>query len=102
MNWNFVKSISKTLHQSMSENGEGSFSRITGAAVVLATLGWVTYIVIKTSALPNLTDASIFLASGSSAYAVNQAKHVAAAIKGNANGPQTEDPAPVGAPPPQA
>lgn len=88
MNWNFIKVASKTLHESMTEDGVGSFSRIIGAAVVVFTLGWVTYIVVKTSTLPNLTDASIFLASGSSAYAVNQAKHVAAAIKGT-------DPVPV-------
>jgi len=94
----FVKGILNHIKESLSESdGTGSYSRMMGAIIVAATIIWVTYIVITTHALPNMTDCGIFITSGSSAYAVNKAQGIVQAFKGNPNGPQTEAPAPEGA-----
>lgn len=93
------QSVAKLGREGLSENGAGSYSRILGALVATFTFFWVTYVVLKTGSLPDLTGPSIFIASGCSAYGINQAKSVASAIKGNPNGPQV---APVDTPkPPQ-
>lgn len=68
--------------EALSENGVGSYSRYAGAAVTLSVIGWVSYIVAKTHALPDLGGAATLLAGGNAAYATNQAKKVAEAIKG--------------------
>lgn len=84
------KAVAKLGREGLSEGGTGSYSRILGALVATFTFFWVTYVVIKSGSLPDLTGPSIFIASGCSAYGINQAKNVASAIKGNPNGPQTD------------
>lgn len=60
---NFFKSV-------FSEaDGTGSWSRVQSAIALVAVLSWVTYLVIKTKALPDLTSATIFV-SGS--YVANR------------------------------
>jgi uncharacterized protein involved in response to NO len=62
----FIKSV-------LSErDGTGSASRVVGAVIVLAVISWVTYLVITTKALPDLTSASLFVAAGFSGYGVNK------------------------------
>lgn len=96
MKFGILKSILSHFKQSLSEpDGTGSYSRMMGAIIASATISWITYIVIVTHALPNMTDAGVFIASGSSAYAVNKAQGIVQAFRGNPNGPQTESPAPV-------
>jgi hypothetical protein len=93
----FVRNVLTHLKQSLSEDdGTGSYARIMGAIIAFSTIVWVTWIVGATHTLPNLTDCGIFIASGSSAYAVNKAQGIVSAFKGNPNGPQKEVPAPEG------
>jgi len=57
----------------LSENGQGSFGRVSAAAVVICTLAWVSFVVIHTGALPDLSGATLFLTSGASAtYGANK------------------------------
>lgn len=96
--FSFIKSVLTHLKQSLSESdGTGSYSRIMGAIIAFATIAWVTYIVVITHTLPNMTDCGVFIASGSSAYAINKAQGMVEAFRGNPNGPQKEVPAPEGA-----
>jgi len=46
-----------------------SYARVSGSIALLATIGWVTYLVLKTHALPPLGEASAFV---SASYAVNK------------------------------
>jgi hypothetical protein len=79
-NLNFLKSV-------FSEEGEGSYSRVSAGCIVLATLGWVTHVVWKTHQIPDLTGATAFLTSGTFAsYGVNKASSIIDSIKGNKNG----------------
>jgi hypothetical protein len=50
-------------------DGNGSWSRMQSAIALVAVLSWVTFIVIKTKALPDLTSATIFI---SSSYVANR------------------------------
>lgn len=76
-----LKAILPPLKEVLSEDGVGSYSRYTGFIIVLATLAWVTYLVIHNHAFPDMTGPTAFIAGGQSAYAANQAKHIVAAAK---------------------
>lgn len=64
------------LREILSEpDGTGSYSRTTGFLIVLFTLGWTTYLVIKNHAFPDMTGPTLFIGGGAgSQYAINQAK----------------------------
>ena len=85
MNLDFVKSFIQHCKEALSEDGVGSYSRYCGAACVSAAILWVSYLVFKNHALPDLGGVSTFIASGNAAYAANQAKKIAAAMKGVQN-----------------
>lgn len=53
-------------------DGTGSASRVLAGTSVTAVLTWVTYVVIKNGALPDLSGAALFLSAGFSGYAANQ------------------------------
>lgn len=76
--------LSKPLHflkTALSEqDGLGSASRITAFLTTVAVISWVTYVVIHTGTLPDLTSASYFLAAGAGGYAANK---VSSIIKGD-------------------
>lgn len=55
-------------------DGTGSASRVLAGASVTSVLSWVTYVVIKNGALPDLSGAALFLSASFSGYAVNQAR----------------------------
>lgn len=83
----FFKDVLTHCKQALSEaDGTGSYSRMMGAFIAFATIGWITFIVITTHAMPNMTDCAVFIASGSSAYAVNKASGIAHALKGSSEG----------------
>lgn len=64
--WGYVKRV-------FSDAGEPSFSRWSSGAIVLTTLFWVTYLVIKNHILPDLEGPAIFLGSGTgSSYGINR------------------------------
>jgi hypothetical protein len=61
------------LKKAFSEaNGSASATRVLAGTVVMATLSWVTYIVLRTHALPDLSGASLFVGSGFSGYGMNK------------------------------
>jgi len=41
-----------------------SLSKVISAAIAFSTIVWVSFIVVKTHALPNLTDAAAFILAG--------------------------------------
>lgn len=53
-------------------NGKASASRLLGASVVLSSIIWVTYIVLKTTQLPDLTGAALYVGAGFSGYGMNR------------------------------
>ncbi len=60
-------------------NGSASASRVLAGSTILATLGWVTYLVLLNHALPDLGGAAMFVTAGGSLYGVNK---LSVAIKG--------------------
>ncbi len=50
------------LQQLFSESGEASFSRIGSAMALLCSCFWVSYIVVRTRALPGLEGLTFFIA----------------------------------------
>lgn len=61
--------LSKALSE---QDGTPSMSRYTAFIITFATIAWVTYIVIHTGILPDLTSASLFVAGGHGGYAANK------------------------------
>ena len=51
------------LHQLFSESGEASFSRLGSFLALLFGCAWVSFIVWKTGALPDLEGLALFIAS---------------------------------------
>jgi hypothetical protein len=69
----YVQKLLVFLKSTFSEpDGTGSASRVLAGASVISTILWVTYLVIKNGALPDLGGASLFLTSSFSGYAANQ------------------------------
>jgi hypothetical protein len=82
------------IKSAFSENGEGSYSRIASGVIVLATLGWVSHVVFKTHALPDLTGALAFMTGGVTAhYGVNKFNDY---INDYKNGTPTQPTPPIG------
>lgn len=50
------------------DNGKLSLSRVTSGLMVLSTIVWVTYLVFKTTTLPDLTGPAIFAGGGGAAH----------------------------------
>jgi hypothetical protein len=74
--WSFVKSI-------FSEDGQGSFSRMAQGFIVLMTCGWVTHVVWKTHAIPDLGGVSVFIGTGALGhYGLNKAESIVGAFRG--------------------
>lgn len=84
----WIKSVGKLkgmlppLREVLSEDGVGSYSRYSGAVIIVSTIFWITYLVFKNHALPDLDGPAIFIASGQTQYAANQIKGIARAMKG--------------------
>lgn len=77
----------KFIREAFSENNTGSASRILAGMVVLSTIFWITYLVLRNHTMPDLAGPSLFIGSGTAAtYGINQAKSVVGALKGNGNG----------------
>lgn len=71
------------LREILSEaDGTGSYSRTVGFMIVVATLGWTTYLVLHNHAFPDMTGPTLFIGGGAGTqYGINQIKNVAAAAK---------------------
>ncbi len=50
------------------DSGKLSLSRVTSGMMVLSTIVWVTYLVFKTTTLPDLTGPAIFASGGAAHY----------------------------------
>jgi hypothetical protein len=73
----------KFLREVFSESGEGSYSRCAAGAIVVATITWVSYVVFRTKAIPDLTGPLSFMSSGVAVhYGTNKAADIIAAFKG--------------------
>ena len=78
----FVKSV-------FSEEGQGSYSRCASAAITLSVIGWISHVVFKTHAIPDLTGPSAFITAGvGSHYLVNKAPDIIDSVKGNGHDSQ--------------
>jgi hypothetical protein len=53
-------------------NGTGSSTRLLAGGGVLSAIVWVSYIVFKTKALPDLTSASLWLGASFSGYGMGK------------------------------
>lgn len=62
------------LKDSLSEpEGNASFSRISAGVIISAVIVWVSYLVFKTNAMPDLAGPTLFLTGGASAtYGINK------------------------------
>lgn len=77
----FLKSV-------FSEDGQGSYSRFMGGMIVIATLVWLTFLVIKTKVMPDLSGPTAFISiSSGTHYLTNKASDIASAIRGTNNNP---------------
>lgn len=87
VNFSKFSGLFKIVKEGFSEpNGSGSFGRLGAGAIVFSTLVWVTYVVLKTHVIPDLSGPSLFLSTGTSAtYGANK---LATALK-DKNGPDS-------------
>ena len=72
----------KFFREVFSEDGQGSFSRVAQGSIVLGVIVWVTYLVLKNHALPDLGGPSLFIGTGAAGhYGINKASDIIAAFK---------------------
>jgi hypothetical protein len=79
------------LHATFSEQGTPSYARVISGFIAFMVCVWVSYIVYKTTALPDLSGAALLTGA---AYGLNQVKGVVTAFKapnGNGTPPPTPD-----------
>jgi hypothetical protein len=60
-------------------DGSGSFARVASGTALVASIAWVTHIVMKTHVIPPLTDLTIF---NTSIYGINKIPTI---LKGSSN-----------------
>jgi len=77
-----MKRILAFIREVFSEDGQGSFSRVIQGFIVLATCGWVTHVVARTHAIPDLTSPSMFIGAGSLHYVANKVPDMLSAFRG--------------------
>jgi hypothetical protein len=80
MRW-FQKFLPPSLRETLSEDGVGSYSRVSGFMVICASLVWVSFLIVRNHVIPDLNGVATFVTAGNSAYAANQVKRVVAASK---------------------
>ena len=87
----FIKFVRSVLSES---DGTGSWSRCGSLLLALATITWVSYVVCRTHAIPDLQGPAWFLTTGTgSLYGTNQLKSIVSAFTGKG-----KDGVPAGAP----
>jgi hypothetical protein len=77
-----IQKLVAFLKEVFSEDGQGSFSRIASGFIVLATCGWVTYVVARTRTIPDLSGPSLFLGTGAAHYGLNKLPDIVEKFKG--------------------
>lgn len=74
-----IKQLIAFFREVFSEDGRGSFSRVIQGFIVVMTCSWVSYVVLRTRAIPDLTTPAVFIGAGGLNYMTGKA---AAAFKG--------------------
>lgn len=79
------------LREVFSEDGQGSFCRVAQGLIVAATLGWISYLVVRTNTMPDLGGPSLFIATGAAGhYGINKMESIVTAFKGNGKDKEKE------------
>jgi len=66
------------------DDGKGDMGMVCLLLCVLGTIGWITYLVIKNHAMPDLTGPTTFIsASGALHFASSKVDNIVSAWKGN-------------------
>ena len=81
-----IKPLAGHFKEALSENGRGSFSRYACAFIIINSVAWIWYMLLKTHGLPDMTSMSYFVpATLGTLYGANQVKNVVGAWKNNPN-----------------
>ena len=82
----------KFLREVFSDDGQGSFSRVSEGVIVLAVVSWVSFVVWKNHAIPDLTGPTMFLSTSATAlYGIGK---IAGAFQAAKNGITKKDDTP--------
>ena len=95
-----MKELFRFCRSVLSEaDGTGSWSRCGSLLIVLATLGWVTHVVWRTHAIPDLGGATAFMTTGAGTlYGTNKLGSIVSAITGKGKDGTPTPPPPAAAP----
>jgi len=66
-------------------DGTGSWSRVSSAMTLVASLVWVSYVVLHTKAIPSLDGVALFIGTGNVSYVANKVSTAIAANKGTSS-----------------
>lgn len=84
---NLSRYLPPPIREVLSEpDGTGSYSRVSGMMIVIATICWVTYLVLRNHLLPDMAGPAAFLGAGQAQYATNK---IVTVIKGTTATPDT-------------
>lgn len=74
------------------QNGTSSFGRTGAAVIIVSTIFWITYLVLKMHGMPDLAGPTLFLTSGVSAtYGANKVSAALNGAKDKQHGSDTPD-----------
>lgn len=64
----------RVLEMFTEDNGKLSLSRVTAGSMVLSTIVWVSYVIVKSTphVLPDLTSAALFASGGAAHYGLGK------------------------------
>ncbi len=77
-----IQKLVAFLREVFSEEGRGSFSRVIQGFIVVTTCSWVTYVVLRTRAIPDLSGCALFIGTGAIHYGVGKVAGIVSAFKG--------------------
>lgn len=74
MQFQQLAGVYRFFKEALSEpSGTGSFSRISAGLIVVSVVTWISFLVFKNHAMPDLAGPSLFLSTGAGAtYGVNK------------------------------
>lgn len=86
--------MKKFIREVFSDGGIGSFARVAQGVVVLSTVSWVSYVVWRNNAIPDLTGPTFFLSGGAAShYGLSKISGIVDAFKGKKkDAPEPEEP----------
>jgi hypothetical protein len=83
MSFEILKSGLSFLKSVLSEDGQGSYSRTASLIIVISTVAWITFLVVKNHAMPDMAGPASFLTTGVGIhYGTNKASDIIASWKG--------------------